>query len=238
MRNNKKCKSAASRETTIQVTPNNGKHRNGGKKFGDYFLRNFTQKTNKQKLLIAIFAMPFIIWKLFKLSLLFLSINTRNERNFLSNVMLRLEDFYGLIEGKLFSPFADFPFLLDSLSSRIMDQHYCLRWNKHQTNLTDVLASQRELEKFCDVTLSVGAANKTLKVNLLKAPIKHRQFSSLCSMTTWRIPNYVTNQFLFLYFVLSKIRRHTRQFYQHVVRTLKISSSEIIARIPSCTLST
>lgn len=42
-------------------------------------------------------------------------------------------------------------------------QHYCLRWNKHLTNLTDVLISLLEREALCDVTLSVGN-NKTIKV--------------------------------------------------------------------------
>lgn len=72
-----------------------------------------------------------------------------------------------------------------------MDQHYCLRWNKHQTNLTDVLASQRELEKFCDVTLSVGAANKTLKVT------NDRKLSSnLLDDEITKAFNDATNQFL------------------------------------------
>lgn len=49
-----------------------------------------------------------------------------------------------------------------------MDQHYCLRWNKHLSNLTDVLISLLEREALCDVTLSVGN-NKTIKVSWLKA---------------------------------------------------------------------
>lgn len=60
-----------------------------------------------------------------------------------------------------------------------MDQHYCLRWNKHLTNLTDVLISLLEREALCDVTLSVGN-NKTIKVrNDIEAYFDER--SALCN---------------------------------------------------------
>ncbi|XP_049870742.1 sex determination protein fruitless isoform X4 [Pectinophora gossypiella] len=51
----------------------------------------------------------------------------------------------------------------------IMDQQFCLRWNNHPTNLTDVLASLLQREALCDVTLACDGETVKAHQTILSA---------------------------------------------------------------------
>ncbi|CAH0723788.1 unnamed protein product, partial [Brenthis ino] len=50
-----------------------------------------------------------------------------------------------------------------------MDQQFCLRWNNHPTNLTDVLASLLQREALCDVTLACDGETVKAHQTILSA---------------------------------------------------------------------
>ncbi|XP_063374336.1 sex determination protein fruitless isoform X1 [Cydia amplana] len=56
-----------------------------------------------------------------------------------------------------------------SLTLAAMDQQFCLRWNNHPTNLTDVLASLLQREALCDVTLACDGETVKAHQTILSA---------------------------------------------------------------------